>query len=759
MKKRSYIAWFKEIGKNDVSLVGGKGANLGELFNAQVPVPNGFIVTVNAYFEFVNQTGVKEEIKRIIEITNIQNPSELQTASARIKKLIQQTPIPEKIALQIMKAYNKLGSLGGLKQALVAVRSSATAEDLPEASFAGQQETFLNVRGEVNVVNRVRDCWASLFTPRAIFYRGEKKFDQFQVGIAVPVQKMVQSEVSGVMFTINPITNNKKEIIIEAVWGLGETIVQGLATPDHYVIEKDTLKIKEARVSKQTTQLKRERGKNITASVPKAKQRLQKLNSAQIIKLAKLGLKIHQLYFYPQDIEWALEKGQLYIVQTRPVTTIQNDYKEKKNKEGNEERLILKGQGASPGIGEGTVRIISSAKQLSKIKKGDVLVTEMTSPDYVPAMKTAAAIITDKGGQTSHAAIVSRELGIPCVVGTKTATTKLKDGELVRVDGQTGEIYRIEKTLKKKAAVKKKKSQKPVRTATKVYVNLAEPFLASRIAKENVDGVGLLRAEFMIANIGIHPQKLIQEGKQELFIKKLTKDIVKFCKPFSPRPVVYRATDFKTNEYRNLQGGGRFEPKEENPLLGFRGAFRYISTPQVFELELEVIKRVRNKMGLKNLWLMIPFVRTPRELLEVKRVISSAGLARSPSFKLWMMVEIPSNVILLKEFIKVGIDGISIGSNDLTMLTLGLDRDNDEIAGEFDERNKAVLWMIRRTIKTANHYGITSSICGQAPSNYPDLVEKLVRWGITSISVNPDMIESTRDTIHWAEKRVMKGAR
>jgi pyruvate,water dikinase len=298
-----------------------------------------------------------------------------------------------------------------------------------------------------------------------------------------------------------------------------------------------------------------------------------------------------------------------------------------------------------------------------------------------------------------------------------------------------------------------------VRTATKVYVNLAEPFLASRIAKENVDGVGLLRAEFMIANIGIHPQKLIQEGKQELFIKKLTKDIVKFCKPFSPRPVVYRATDFKTNEYRNLQGGGRFEPKEENPLLGFRGAFRYISTPQVFELELEVIKRVRNKMGLKNLWLMIPFVRTPRELLEVKRVISSAGLARSPSFKLWMMVEIPSNVILLKEFIKVGIDGISIGSNDLTMLTLGLDRDNDEIAGEFDERNKAVLWMIRRTIKTANHYGITSSICGQAPSNYPDLVEKLVRWGITSISVNPDMIESTRDTIHWAEKRVMKGAR
>lgn len=758
-KSSAYIAWFRDIRKEDLSLVGGKGANLGELFNAEIPVPDGFVVTVNAYFDFIRETNLEIQIRNIIESTNIQNPPELQEASSRIKKLVIQTPIPEKIALQIMKAYNKLSSLGGLKQALVAVRSSATAEDLPDASFAGQQETFLNVRGEANVVNRVRDCWASLFTSRAIFYREEKNFDHFKIGIAVPIQKMVQSEVSGVMFTVNPVTNNKKEIVIEAVWGLGETIVQGLATPDHYVIEKDTLRIKKIKVSNQDKQLRMVGERNAIVPVPKDRRDLQKLNSVQIVELAKIGLKIHQLYFYPQDIEWAQEKGKLYIVQTRPVTTLKRRRNgDEEDREQGGQELLLKGQGASPGIGEGPVKIVTSAKQLDKVKKGDILVTEMTSPDYVPAMRLVEAIITDKGGQTSHAAIVSRELGIPCVVGTQDATSKLKDGELVRVNGQTGEIYKAEKRTKRiiKTVSKKGKDKKRrIRNATKLYVNLAEPFLAKRIAQMDVDGVGLLRAEFMIANIGIHPQKLIQEGKQSIFIRKLSNGISKFCKYFNPRPVVYRATDFKTNEYRNLEGGERFEPREENPLLGFRGAFRYISTPQVFELELEAIKRVRNKMGLRNLWLMIPFVRTPKELLEVKRVIAAAGLTRSPSFKLWMMVEIPSNVILLKDFIQVGIDGVSIGSNDLTMLTLGVDRDNDEIATEFDERNKAVLWMIKRTIKIANHYGITSSICGQAPSNYPDLIGRLVRWGITSISVNPDMIESTREVIHWAEKRVI----
>ncbi len=751
----NYILWFKDIDKNDVPKAGGKGANLGEMVQMGIPVPPGFVVNVSAYFEFFEKAGIKDKIKEILKLTNVQNPTELQQSAQKIQQIIKSSPIPPEIANQIMKAYLKLGSRWGLKHSLVAVRSSATAEDLPNASFAGQQETYLNVKGEANVVNRTRDCWASLFTPRAIFYREEKKFDHFLVGIAVPIQKMVQSDVSGVMFTINPVTNNKKELVIEAVWGLGETIVQGKVTPDHYLINIENLKIIKREVVQQTIQMTKAKNNKVMTRVPKDLQKIQKLNSLQIVNLAKIGVEIQKHYFYPQDIEWALEKGVLYIVQTRPVTTIKTD-RQTKDKSNDNRDIILIGDPASPGVAKGKVKIISSAKEIGKVKKGDLLVTTMTNPDFVPAMRLVNGIITDKGGRTSHAAIVSRELGIPCVVGARIATKKLKNGQIVALDGESGEIFNPKniKTIKTK---KIKKIGKNIKTATKIYVNLGEPSLAKTIAKKNVDGVGLLRAEFMIAQIGIHPQKLIRENKQEFFIDKLAKDIAKFCKPFGSRPVVYRATDFKTNEYRNLEGGAPFEPKEENPLIGFRGAIRYISSPEVFSLELEAIKRVRNKMGLKNLWLMIPFIRTPKELLQVKRIVASVGLVRSPSFKLWMMVEIPSNIIILKDFIDVGIDGISIGSNDLTMLILGLDRDNNEIAFQFDERNKAVLWSLKRAIKTASKYGITSSICGQAPSSFPDLTEKLVRWGITSISVNPDVIDSSRETVAWAEKRVLGG--
>lgn len=749
-----YLLWFNQIDKDDLPQVGGKGANLGELTKMGIPVPPGFVVTVKAYFDFLEKGKIKEKIKEILAATNVQNPPELQAASEKIKKIITTTPIPEEIAQTIAKGYLKLGSFWGLKQALVAVRSSATAEDLPDASFAGQQETFLNVRGEANVIDKVRRCWASLFTPRAIFYREEKKFDHFQVGIAVPIQKMVQATVSGVMFTINPVTNNKQEIVIEAIWGLGEMIVQGAVTPDQYVVNKENFKITKIQVHPQKVQLIKKGNKNLKVYLPAALQKKQKLNSLQIVELAKIGFKIQQHYFFPQDIEWALEKNKFYIVQTRPVTTLKKEKKEKKEKK--KRSIILKGEGASPGIAQGKVKIIHSAKELGKVKKGEILVTPMTTPDFVPAMRLVNGIITDRGGQTSHAAIVSRELGIPCVVGTKNATKILKNGQKVALDGKTGEIYYPQKEKKQRKKTSLFSRQEKLKTATKVYVNLGEPELASRIAKMDVDGVGLLRAEFMIAQIGTHPQELIRQGKQEIFVNQLAKGMAKICRAFSPRPVVYRATDFKTNEYRHLVGGEKFEPQEENPLLGFRGAIRYLTLPQVFNLELEAIKKVRNKFGWKNLWLMIPFVRTPRELLEVKRIIASAGLTRSPSFKLWLMVEIPSNVILLRQFIRLGIDGISIGSNDLTMLVLGLDRDNSEIAAEFDERHPAVLWCLRRVIKIANKEGITSSICGQAPSNFPELTEKLVRWGITSISVNPDMIETTRETIAWAEKRWLK---
>ena len=750
MGKNKWILWFRDVGKEDVRLAGGKGANLGEMYNAGIPVPRGFIVSTQAYFDFLRENNLKKRIKEILSRINIDNPQELSNASQAIKELISKAPIDPQLAQGIMKAYNKLGALGGLKQPYVAVRSSATTEDLPNASFAGQQETYLNVHGEHQVVSKVQACWASLFTPRAIFYRQKQHFDHFRLGIAVPIQRMVQSDISGVMFTVNPVTNDKSTLVIEAIWGLGELIVQGEVTPDHYEVDKTTLEIKKIVVNKQRVELIRRNGKNYRQQITGKQQEKQKLNPLQIIKLAKLGLHLQEHYYFPQDSEWAIEKNHIYIVQTRPITTLNKG--QKKKREIRKAKLILTGESASPGQGEGPVRIIRSPKEISKIKKGDVLVTPMTTPDFVPAMKKAVAIVTDQGGQTSHAAIVSRELSVPCVVGTRQATKTLKDGDIILVDGSRGLVYQGGKPIHQRQQ-RKAIENTQLKTATKLYVNLAEPELASEVAKMDVDGVGLLRAEFMIAGIGIHPRELLQEKRQEFFIQTLAGDLEKFCRAFAPRPVVYRATDFKTNEYRHLKGGEKFEPEEENPLLGFRGAMRYINDPETFALELEAIKRVRSKY--KNLWLMIPFVRSPYELRQIKRILANVGLPRSSSFKLWIMVEIPATVIKINDFLKEGIDGVSIGSNDLTMLLLGLDRDNSRVAWEFNDRDKSVLWAIKRVIKATTAMGVTSSICGQAPSNYPKLVRKLVKWGITSISVNPDVIDKSREIIFQAEKELI----
>ena len=488
--------------------------------------------------------------------------------------------------------------------------------------------------------------------------------------------------------------------------------------------------------------------------------------------MAKLGHQIQQHYFFPQDIEWAMEKNILYIVQSRPITTL--DFSKKKQIEVNTSKLtrLFSGDAASPGIVTGYARVLKSAKQIHKIKQGEILVTDMTTPDFVPAMKKAVAIVTNKGGQTSHAAIVSRELGIPCIVGADNATKLLKTGHVFTINGKTGEVFKSSKTLiksKKIFPVEKKEKPLPkltkkqltpdfIPTATKIYVNLGEPELAETIAQRNVDGLGLLRAEFMIAQMGIHPKKLIHDKKADKFTNMLIKGIEKFSRSFYPRPVIYRTTDFKTNEYSNLIGGKRFEPVEPNPMLGFRGAYRYIKNQQVFNLELKAISHVRNKLSLKNLHLMVPFVRTVNQLSEVKKIITSHHLTRSSTFKLWMMVEIPSNIVLLEDFIKVGIDGISIGSNDLTMLMLGIDRDNSEVSEIYDERNPAVLWALKKAITTAKKHGVTSSICGQAPSVYSDLTRKLVKWGITSVSVSPDMIDQTREIVSEAEKRLVKHA-
>ena len=759
-KEEKNILWFGEVDKDDIGLVGGKGANLGEMASFDVPINPGFIITSGAYFDFIEQNKFKTKIKESLKELDITDPQQINVASQKIKNLIISGKISEGLAKEIINNYLKLGGI--LSQALVAVRSSATAEDLPGASFAGQHETFLNVRGEANVVNRVKECWASLFEPRAIFYRQEKNFEHFKVGMAVIIQEMLTVDISGVTFTIDPVTNEKNTIIIEAVYGLGELIVQGTVTPDRYVVEKSSLDILKREVSKQTIQLAKVGTLNRKIRVPKKLQSKRKLTDKQIVELAKIGKKIHNHYFFPQDIEWILSKNKFYLVQTRAVTTIQKVKMSKKDEKPTR-KPFLKGQAASPGITSGPVRIVKSAKEIKIVESGDILVTAMTSPDFVPAMKKAAAIVTDKGGQTSHAAIVSRELGVPCIVGTEKATKKFKNGQIITVNGTTGEIFRGGVALGKKTIIQEK-NKKPtalignlpesVKTATKVYVNLAEPELAEVVAQRNVDGVGLLRAEFMIADIGTHPKKLIKEGQAKLFIDKLSEGIGKFCQAFHPRPVVYRATDFKTNEYRHLAGGQAFEPEEENPFLGYRGAFRYLSDPAVFQLELKAIKRVRRQFN--NLWLMIPFVRTPKELQETKKLIAAEKLMRSSTFKLWVMVEIPSNVILLEDFIKVGIDGVSIGSNDLTMLILGVDRDNAELASVFNEQDPAVLWALEKVIKTCQKNKITSSICGQAPSVYPELVENLVRWGITSVSINPDAIERTRELVYDVERRLAK---
>lgn len=743
---------FSQIDKHDLPLVGGKGANLGEMTKAGFPVPNGFAVTVPAYEEFLNHNHIIDFISDIIKTTNVDNPEELDRASRKIQKKLETSEIPDSVAHDVAKAYKKLS--GFFNKSLVAVRSSATAEDLPNASFAGQQATFLNVKGENTLLVKIRSCWASLFTARAIFYRKENKIAHDKVKISVMVQKMVQSEVSGVMFTLDPVTNDKEKIIIESVWGLGEMIVQGLVVPDRYVVQKGTFSILSKEISDQSIQLVKAGQDNMEKEVPKSQREKPKLTDEEITKLARIGDALQKHYYFPQDIEWAREKGKLYITQTRPVTTMKEvDVKSVGAAEDAEKiavSSILKGAGASPGMASGTVRIVKTPKEIGKVKTGDVLVSIMTSPDFVPAMKKAAAIVTDEGGATSHAAIVSRELGIPCVVGTKEATQKLKDDMVITVDGSRGMVF-----LGGNVKVEKKAEipEKPFngKTATKVYVNLAEPERAREIAKLNVDGVGLLRAEFMIANIGMHPKEAIKQKKQDKFVDKLASDLSVFCKAFYPRPVVYRATDFKTNEYRSLPGGEKWEPEEPNPLMGYRGAFRYVSDPEVFTLELRAIKKLR--ANYDNLWLMIPFVRSPEELARVRRIVAAEGLFESPSFKFWMMVELPVNVIYLREFIKVGIDGVSIGSNDLTMLLLGTDRDNATVREAYNERSFSVLWSLKRVIKICNSEGVTASICGQAPSDYEDLVEKLVDWGVTSVSINSDAVDRVRRVISEAEKK------
>jgi pyruvate,water dikinase len=768
-KREKFIVWFEEVNKEDVSIVGGKGANLGEMTNAGFPIPYGFVVTAKAFFYFIESNKLNGQIYPLLKNINYNRPEELQQVSDLIQNKIYHSPIPDDLEKAIIHYYehiidheNKLLKKSQIANVIrkfsslfnhpyVAIRSSATAEDLPSASFAGQQETFLNVRGEINLLKKVKECWASLFTPRSIYYRHQQGFNHEKVGLAIVVQRMIQSEKSGIAFTVDPTTNNKNTMVIEAIFGLGEYIVGGKVTPDHYEVDKHSLVITKKEIKPQKIKLVKKATKNIEEKLTKHEGYHQKLSNKEILEIALLIKEIEKHYYFPQDIEWAIENNQLFIVQSRPITTISNHLSSGQQIKTAVEPILI-GAPASPGVKYGPVKKINSAKEIGIINSGDVLVAPQTNPDYVPAMKKAAAIVTEHGGRTSHAAIVSRELGIPAVVGAENAMKILKDHEIITVNGSTGEVFRGKVLF---ASNEKSLTKDKITTNTKIYVNLAETEEIKKVSKLDVDGVGLLRAEFIIANIGIHPKSFIKSKTEHIFIGKLYQDLLKFARGFSPKPVIYRATDFKTNEYRHLQHGSYYEPKEENPMLGFRGAYRYINDPQIFMMELEAIKKVYQD-GFGNLHLMIPFVRVPWELIQIKKLVEKSGLTNFKSFKLFMMVEVPATALQIEEFLKIGIDGISIGSNDLTMMLLGVDRDNSEVASLFDERNPVVLQIIKYIISEANKYHVPVSICGQAPSDFPELVEELVKGGISSISVNPDAVSRTRKFVSQIEKKLKR---
>jgi pyruvate,water dikinase len=780
-KEQKIILWFEELQKEDVPLVGGKCANLGEMLSVGIPVPPGFAVTAYAYKKFIEDAKIADKIYDILEetIKDPKDPKQYEEASKKIRALIESMPMPKYIEEEIVKAYRELSRRVGLKEVFVAVRSSATAEDMPGASFAGQQDTYLNIKGEEELLESVRKCWSSLFTPRAIFYRTQKGFRHERVLISVAVQKMVNSRSAGVMFTLHPVTGDRSKIVIESAWGLGEGMVSGAVTPDHFEVDKSSLKIVAKNIARKTVEYVRDpkTGKTIHADVPPERQEAPSLTDEEVVELARIGKRIEEHYGVAQDIEFAVDRdltfpNNLFIVQARPETVWSTkEVVASASSSGvmtvAEARVVLKGLPASPGVYAGKAKIVFSPEDAEKkIQKGDILVTKMTNPDWVPYMRLAGAIVTDEGGMTCHAAIVSRELGIPCIVGSKEATKLLRDGETYTVDARSGVIYEgvVEELAKpaapEKAAAAVTMAQAPVVTATKIYVNISIPDIAEKIARETqADGVGLLRAEHLMLSVGKHPRLLIEEGGEQKMVDAFAEGIRMVAQAFYPNPVVYRFLDFKPDEFLALPGGEKYEKEAghvgPNPLIGYRGAFRYIKEPDIFRLECRAIKKVREEYGLKNVWVMVPFVRRVEEFVEAKKIMEEEGLKRGPDFKVWIMVEVPSTVLLIDKFIEAGIDGVSFGTNDLTMLILGIDRDDAAVQEIYDERNLAVKRAISHVIRICRKHGVTTSVCGQAPSNYPEIVEFLIREGVTSISVNPDKVIETRNLVASLERKIM----
>jgi len=775
------IVWLSEIGKKDIPTAGGKGANLAEMYNINLPVPPAFIVTAQAFSNFFQDSNLKKKVLDIISKIDLENTKQLEEKAKEIQKLIVMESMPEILANEIIEAYSNLnvdkemidsassdvlGILSAAKEpCFVAVRSSATTEDLSTASFAGQQESFLNIKGNNDLVDAVKRCWASLFTARAIYYRTKNGFSHETSYIAVVVQKMINSEKSGVIFSVNPMTNNKNEIIIEAVFGLGEGIVSGAIEPDNYVVNKEDTRPISKRTGKKKIYFTRDAGgETIKYNLPEEIQVKPVLDNFEIKTLANYAIRIEEHYKWPQDIEFAIEGGHIYIVQSRPITTLKKEVK-KVDVKGD---VLLEGLAASSGVASGPVRLILDLKDLDKIVVGDILVTKMTNPDMVVTMQKSSAIVTDEGGLTAHAAIVSREVGLPCVVGTRNATTKLKEGQIVTVDGTNGKIYdgniigaEIKQEIKEEKIeeIKEQEKEKPklgflaslvpesMRRSKQegilVKVNCDLPSVAQRAAATGADGVGLVRIEFIITQGLMHPAEYIRQGQQNKYSELIANGIEKIAQAFKDKPVWVRTSDIRTDEYRNLKGSGQ-EPEEENPMLGWHGIRRSLDDVEILKAEFKAIKMLHDK-GYKNVGVMIPFVINVSELVKAKQIAQEVGL-NIKEMDFGVMIETPASCMIIDDLCREGISFISFGTNDLTQLVLGIDRNNERLAGMYDEMHPAVSKLLEMVISVCKMYNVKTSICGQAGSK-PEMALFLKKKGINSISANIDAVEKIREAI------------